>query len=103
MVNVSDFALSPGSLILVSGANGFIASHVVDQLLQLGFNVRGTVRVEKPWLDRYFQDKYGTSRYHSIIVPAIEEDDAFDKAVKDVAGFVHVVGITEFVPRSFIS
>ncbi|OQE17696.1 hypothetical protein PENFLA_c023G04025 [Penicillium flavigenum] len=34
--------IASGSLILVTGANGYIASHVVDQLLQLGYNVGGT-------------------------------------------------------------
>lgn len=37
-------ALLPGSRILVTGANGYIASHVVDQLLALRYVVRGTIR-----------------------------------------------------------
>lgn len=35
-------ALPQGSLVLVSGANGFIASHVVKQLLENGYKVRPT-------------------------------------------------------------
>jgi dihydroflavonol-4-reductase len=31
-------------LVLVTGATGYIASHVVQQLLAEGYNVRGTVR-----------------------------------------------------------
>ena len=31
-------------LILVTGANGYIASHLVKQLLEAGYRVRGTVR-----------------------------------------------------------
>jgi nucleoside-diphosphate-sugar epimerase len=30
--------------VLVTGANGYIAMHVVDQLLKAGYTVRGTVR-----------------------------------------------------------
>ena len=30
--------------VLVTGASGFLASHVVKQLLELGYRVRGTVR-----------------------------------------------------------
>ena len=89
----SKYALPTGSLVLVSGANGYIASHIVDILLQLGFNVRGTIRTAKPWLDSFFQTKYGKTRYESVIVPAIELDGSFDEAVKGVAGFIHVVRI----------
>jgi uncharacterized protein YbjT (DUF2867 family) len=39
----SQFAFPIGSVGVVSGANGNIASHIVNQLLKLGFKVRGTV------------------------------------------------------------
>lgn len=31
-------------LILVTGASGFLASHIVKQLLEKGYRVRGTIR-----------------------------------------------------------
>jgi nucleoside-diphosphate-sugar epimerase len=34
------------ALVLVSGANGYIAMHVVRVLLEKGYRVRGTVRSE---------------------------------------------------------
>ena len=36
----------PGSKVLVSGANGYIAFWIVRYLLEHGFTVRGTVRSE---------------------------------------------------------
>jgi len=40
-------AISPTSTkVLVTGASGFVALHTVLRLLQLGYNVRGTVRTE---------------------------------------------------------
>lgn len=36
--------ISPPGPICVTGASGFIASHIVRELLELGFQVRGTVR-----------------------------------------------------------
>ena len=33
-----------GELVLVTGASGYIAAHIVQQLLQLDYRVRGTVR-----------------------------------------------------------
>ncbi len=41
---MSSTALQAGDRICVTGANGFIASHLVRDLLQAGFRVRGTVR-----------------------------------------------------------
>jgi nucleoside-diphosphate-sugar epimerase len=52
-----EYALSRGSRVLVTGANGYIASHVVDQLLGPGYIVRGTVRSPKAWLDEYHEGK----------------------------------------------
>lgn len=36
--------IAPGSKILVSGANGFIAVWLIRSLLEQGYSVRGTVR-----------------------------------------------------------
>ena len=38
---------SPADLVLVTGASGFIATHIVQQLLKAGYRVRGTVRFTK--------------------------------------------------------
>ncbi|RFU35043.1 hypothetical protein B7463_g1306, partial [Scytalidium lignicola] len=86
----TDYSIPRGSLVLVTGANGYIASHVVDILLELGYNVRGTVRSKKPWLDHYFQTKHGIGRYESVLVPVIETEGAMDAAMKDVAGVLHI-------------
>ncbi|KAH8900824.1 NAD(P)-binding protein [Thozetella sp. PMI_491] len=85
-----DFTIKPGSWILVTGANGYIASHIVDILLELGFNVRGTVRDHKPWLDKLFQDKYGKDKFESVLVPVMESSSAFDAAMEGVSGVIHV-------------
>lgn len=36
--------IAPGDKILVTGANGFLAVHVVDSFLKKGYSVRGVVR-----------------------------------------------------------
>ena len=93
--------LPKGSLILVTGANGFVASHVVDRLLEDGFNVRGTVRsVEKgTWLHQVFGSKYGKGRFETVVVPDMEVNGAFDAAVKGVAGICHTASIMTFVDK----
>ncbi|KKP00634.1 NAD dependent epimerase/dehydratase [Trichoderma harzianum] len=91
-----EYAIPPGSLVLVTGANGYIASHIVNELLELGFNVRGTVREEKPWLDRFFEEKYGKGRFESIVVRAMEDDKAFALAAEGASGVIHVASDGSF-------
>jgi hypothetical protein len=93
--------LPKGSLILVTGANGFVASHVVDRLLEDGFNVRGSVRSEAKgkWLHQVFGSKYGKGRFETIIVPDMQANGAFDAAVKGVAGICHTASIMTFVDK----
>ena len=79
----------------MTGANGYIASHVIDVLLDQGYNVRGTVRNEKAWLNKYFENKYGTGRFETHILTTMEKESAFDEAVKGVSGIIHVVCSTQ--------
>jgi nucleoside-diphosphate-sugar epimerase len=77
-------AIEKGSTVLVTGANGFIASHLVDQLLKLEYKVRGTVRTEAKgeWVKKYFDDKYGKGKLDLVVVPDMAKKGAFDDAVK---------------------
>lgn len=52
-------SIRPGDTVLVTGATGFIGSHVIDQLLARGIKVRGTVRsLEKgAWVEKLFTEK----------------------------------------------
>lgn len=86
------YALPVASLILVTGANGYIASHVVDVLLGLKFRVRGTVREDKPWLNQFFENKYGKGVFETVVVPSMQDAGDFDVAMRGVDGVVHVVG-----------
>lgn len=86
-----DFVLPKGSLVLVTGCNGYIASQIVDHLLQLGYRVRGTVREPKQWLKDYFTDKYGEGKFETATVPKIDVVDAFKNSIKGVDGIIHTV------------
>ena len=73
-----------GSLILVTGANGFIGSHVADQLIKAGYRVRGTARdtSKTAWLEELFENKYGKGKFESVIVEDMASPGAFDEACK---------------------
>lgn len=62
--------------------------HVVDQLLQQGYNVRGTVcNTEKSsWVKDLFDKKYGPGKFELIEVPEMSTKGAFDDAVKGASG-----------------
>ncbi|RVX66878.1 hypothetical protein B0A52_09002 [Exophiala mesophila] len=83
-------SLPQDALMLVTGANGYIGSTVVNLLLVEGYRVRGTVRSEKPWLDRLFHDKYGSTRYETVVIPNLAAPGELEKALEGVWGVVHV-------------
>lgn len=72
-----------GQTVLVTGVNGYIASHIGLQLLEKGYTVRGTSRsasAEAKLLRNAF--KGFEDRYQHIIVPDMTADGAFDDASK---------------------
>ena len=80
--------LFKGSTVLVTGANGFIASHVADQLLEDGYNVKGTVRTldKGQALLEHFQTKYGEGRFELVVVEDIADDAKVKAALEGIVG-----------------
>lgn len=85
------YAIPEGSLVLVTAANSYIGSNIVDLLLELGFRVRGTVRAEKPWLNELFEKRHGKGKFETVIVAGAEQEGAFEDVLNDVSGVIHVV------------
>ncbi|OWB55697.1 catalytic activity protein [[Candida] boidinii] len=73
------------SKVLVTGATGFISTHVIDRLLANGFEVVGTGRNEAKIaaLLRLFKKKYPEAKLHFEKTPDISKLDAFDDALKN--------------------
>ncbi|PPQ69915.1 LOW QUALITY PROTEIN: hypothetical protein CVT25_002473 [Psilocybe cyanescens] len=78
-----------GAKVLVTGANGYVAMGVVQELLEQGFTVRGAVRsrIKGKQMKDIFS-KYG-DRFEWVVVEDITKEGAFDEAVKDVDAVEH--------------
>jgi nucleoside-diphosphate-sugar epimerase len=72
--------------VLVTGASGFIATHVVRAFLRRGYNVRGTVRSERAGSELLETHAQYASQLSFSIVPDIAAPNAFDTAVRGVDG-----------------
>lgn len=80
------------SMVLVTGASGFIASHIIKQLQEQGYKVRGTVRS--------LQDEDKVKRLNELCPEAenkleiVEADltkpESWEAAVKDIKNVIHV-------------
>lgn len=70
--------LPKGSLILVTGANGLVGSHVVDQFLKHGYKVKGVVRdaQKNAWLATYFEQKHGGGKFELVEVKDLTDVEA---------------------------
>lgn len=79
----SQGAIPPGSTVLITGVNGYVASHVADQLLALGYKVRGTVRDAQRcgWVKELFDARYNRGRFELAVVPDFNVEGAFDDAL----------------------
>ena len=89
--HISSIMPPSSSLILVTGSNGYVGTHVVQQLLKHGYNVRAAVRSERAATDMAqvhakFEDQLTTT-----IVPDITTEGAFDRAVRDVDAVCHMM------------
>ena len=80
---MSEKALADGSLVLVTGVNGYIASHIADQLLSAGYRVRGTARdsdkiemIKGPLLQRNSQ-----GQFEGLVLDDLTREGAFHDAL----------------------
>ncbi|KZL85222.1 nad dependent epimerase dehydratase [Colletotrichum incanum] len=100
MASLTNPAVPKGSTVLVTGINGYLGSHVADQFLKYGYNVRGTVRdVNKSdWLCSLFEGKYGKGRFELLAIPDISVEGAYDEVVNGTSAFIHVAAVVGLNP-----
>ncbi|KDQ17960.1 hypothetical protein BOTBODRAFT_29279 [Botryobasidium botryosum FD-172 SS1] len=81
--------IQPPATVLVTGASGYVAVPIVKELLDRGYNVRGTVRslAKGDYLKNLF--KAHEPRFQYVIVTDMSDPDAFDDAVTGVDAVAH--------------
>jgi nucleoside-diphosphate-sugar epimerase len=88
--------MSSKGLVLITGANGFIAARTVEAFLHAGYSVRGTVRSKDSSQSlvralRQYEDKFELVEVKDITVSG-----AFDEAVRGVDAIAHFAAPVSF-------
>ncbi|CAG8958193.1 hypothetical protein HYFRA_00000545 [Hymenoscyphus fraxineus] len=93
-------AIPKDSLVLVTGANGYVGSHVVNKFLEAGYRVRGTTRDLKKLqgIIGTWETQYGKDRFEAVVVPDMSVEGAFDASMQGASAVVHVAGDVSFNP-----
>lgn len=81
---MSSTSASKASLVLVTGASGFLGSQTALEALKAGYSVRLVFRREaqaEQWRAKYPRE---LSRTQTVIIPSFEKEGAFDEAMKGV-------------------
>ncbi|KAK0708693.1 hypothetical protein B0H67DRAFT_648723 [Lasiosphaeris hirsuta] len=92
-------SIPKGSLVLVTGATGSLATHVIKAFLERGYKVRGTVRdlARASWLvEDLFKTYADRGDFELVVVRTLADEHAFDEAVKRVSAIAHVASIVTF-------
>ncbi|KAL3675207.1 hypothetical protein R1sor_025155 [Riccia sorocarpa] len=77
-------------LVCVTGAGGFVASHLVKRLLEKGYWVRGTVRdPANSAKTKHLRDLPGAEQRLELVAADLTVEGSFDAAVEGCSGVFH--------------
>lgn len=99
--------IQSGSLVLVTGGNGFIAAHCIAALLRDGYQVRATVRsIEKGEATQKSLDSVGVKgleRLSFVVVPDPTELSSLSSALEDCEAVLHLASAFNYdaIPAEF--
>lgn len=80
---------SPKHRVLITGANGFVAIHIISYLLERGHSVVGTVRSHKK--GRHVLEKFKGQAFEIVIVEELQAKHAFDKIFQEDRAITAVI------------
>jgi nucleoside-diphosphate-sugar epimerase len=98
----SSTAIPPAGLVLITGVNGFLASHVAIQLLSRGYAVRGTVRTLETasWISDAIIARIPADRQQQgpkleiRVVPSLSAPGIMEELISDVDGIAYMAADT---------
>ncbi|WYZ37261.1 hypothetical protein EsH8_II_000767 [Colletotrichum jinshuiense] len=92
--------MASNQTLLVTGANGYIGTHVVGLALERGYKVRATGRSESSFsnLRSIFPD--AADRLSFTIVPDITKKESYKDALAGVTGIVHTASPFVLTPKN---
>ena len=90
---------APPAPVLVTGATGFVATHIIEQLLRKGYFVRGTVR-DAARVPSYLTDLPGSERL-TLVAADLLEPGSFDAAVQGCDYVIHTASPYVLQPKDF--
>lgn len=93
---MEDLALPRGSLILVTGATGYIASHIIQEALNLGYRVRGTLRTQEK--AKLATTVFDSPLFTAHVIEDLTNDSDLDQAVLNCRGIIHTASNTSLSP-----
>jgi nucleoside-diphosphate-sugar epimerase len=75
--------MEKGDLVLITGVNGYIASHIANEAVAAGYRVRGTVRDtgKAQWMQTYFDKHYGAGKFELVVADSFEKEGALDGVI----------------------
>ncbi|EGW33294.1 uncharacterized protein SPAPADRAFT_137141 [Spathaspora passalidarum NRRL Y-27907] len=85
------------STVFVSGANGYIAQHIVKQLLAKNYKVIGSVRSQSKGED--LASLVNNSNFSYVVIPSISDKDAFYEVLQkhpEITVFLHTASPVTF-------
>ena len=96
----SPTSVGPGSLVCVTGANGYIASHLIGLLLDAGYRVRGTVRdpsnmAKTAHLTAIADERNAADRFE-LVAGDLLKSGSFDDAIAGCDGVFHTAAAVFF-------
>lgn len=82
--------MSSRARVCVTGANGFLASHIVDELLRRGYKVRGTVRsVKDESKTAHLLGLQNAAKRLKLVEADLNDDDPFIEAFDGCEYVIH--------------
>lgn len=88
-----------GQTLLVTGANGFVAGHIIKVALEKGYNVKGAVRTDSSAAQLKATFPTYSSQLSTTIVPSITDVESFKDAFgQGVTGVIHTASVSTIFP-----